>query len=243
MTEQAAEIVEEQTLSTDEVQKTESNETNLTESAPVEAEKLVPQDVIEQRIKKQTSKIYAEKQRADRAEAELQRIREEALKPAKKTPTLEEFDDDEQAYSAALIQHQVAEALEAERRKEATTYQQAEAARVQSTFNERVAAYPKADFDEVASSIPTLPPGVVEALMEDEDGPDLIYHIGKDEDLGDKLSKMTPSKALKELGRISERMNAKTQTRTSSAPEPITPLGPGGSIEPKPRGAPGARFD
>jgi hypothetical protein len=70
---------------------------------------------------------------------------------------------------------------------------------------------------------------VAEALITDEHGPALLYHLGKNPQVAESLMKMTPVAAVLALGKINVagKITAKTK-KISGAPDPIETLdGPG----------------
>lgn len=215
----------------------------LADSAPVIVEEKPVEDGFQKRINKVTADKYAEKRRAD----DLQRRIDEmaAAKPAAVQtagPKLEDFDFDEAAFSAAVIDHKVNEAVSKQVATQKESAKNASAKEAQESFNGRIAAFGKDDFDEVASSVPTLPNGVADALVHSENGPELIYHLGEHLDQADKLASMTPNQAMMELGRISATMNKTQNIKPSAAPDPIEPISSGGSISQE-RGPRGAKFE
>ena len=208
-----------------------------TESAPVEQvetpAEIVPEDLMTDRAQKRFNKItaekYAEKQRADELQRKLDE-RQAQPETASGAPKLEEFDYDEAAFNAATIKHQVAEAVKSERTALITESNQAKAAEAQKAFNDRITAMNKSDWAEVAGAIPNLPGGVADALVNSENGAELIYHLGTHLDQADKLASMSPNQAMMELGKISANLNAKPNIKLSAAPEPIAPITSGSSL-------------
>ncbi len=227
-------------LGQDQNQEQENVEVKQPESA-TGAEEAPKEDGFQKRINKVTADKYAEKRRADELQRKIDEM-QAAPKQTSKAPTLEEFDHDEEAFNQASIKHQVAEAVKAERQALQTEAQQVTAAEAQRAFNERIVAMNKPDFADVANAVPQLPVGVADALVQSENGAELIYHLGTHLDLADKLSSMTPQAAMMELGKISVNMSAKQDVKTSAAPDPIEPLNSGGSIS-KERGPSGAKFE
>jgi len=205
-----------------------------TESAPVEqVESPAETDLTERaqaRFNKITAEKFTEKRRADEAERKLSEALSKPAAPASDEPTLESLDYDEDAYRKALIKHQVAEAVKEQTEASRQTAVKVSAEQTQAAFNERIVALNKPDFSDVASAIPQLPNGVADALVQSENGAELIYHLGTHLDMADKLSNMSPQQAMMELGRISVNMDATTQIKPSAAPDPITPLNSGGSL-------------
>jgi hypothetical protein len=226
-TEEAA-LTEEATLDQqiiDESNKTETVEP--TESAPVKAEEAPKEDGFQKRI----NKVTADKYTAQRERDELQKkIDEMQAKPKEvgAAPKLEDFDHDEELFNQASIKYQVAEAVTAQAVERQNEASQANAAKTQEAFNERITALGKEDFDVVAGKIPALPAGVAKALAESENGAELIYHLGEHLDVADKIANMSPGAAMMELGSIASNMNTKPEIKHSAAPDPIEPITSGG---------------
>lgn len=216
-------------------------ETQTTESAPVDTVEAETQDAVQQRINKEVSRRHKETRRADELQREVDDLKSNAVTPISKEPTLEEFDFDEGKYKTALIKHEVAQAMAAGADESNKASLNQRAAEAQVSFNERVVALNKPDFDEKANAVPLLPPGVAEALVGAENGAELIYHLGEHLDVADKIANMSPQAALMELGRLSNNLSAQPTIKPSAAPDPIEPLNSGGSISTE-RGPNGATF-
>lgn len=94
------------------------------------------------------------------------------------------------------------------------------------------AKYP--DYDEVIASIDSeqdaIPEGLALTIIELDNGPDVAYHLAKDPELTAKLKEMSPLRAIAELGRISDKLTAKTEEPPkpkTAAPAPIKPVATG----------------
>ena len=227
-------------INNDQVEDQQTEESN-SESAP-EQEPVEKEDGFQKRINKVTADKYAEKRRADDLQRRLDEVNANPVATPAKAPTLEEFDHDDEAYNAANIKYQVQQALKVETDALRQDASNAKSAVIQSDFNNRIVAINKPDFDEVANAVPQLPPGVADALMQAENGPELIYHLGTHLDQADKLANMTRTQAIMELGKISVSMNTAPTKKTSAAPEPIQTLNSGGAISQE-RGPTGATFE
>jgi hypothetical protein len=242
MTEENAALAEDATIDAQTTDAQLAETVELTDSAPEQAEEQPKEDGFQKRINKVTADKYAEKRRADEAERKLAELQSKPATPASDEPTLESFDYDEDAYRKALIKHQVAEAVKAQTETSRQEAARQSAEQTQAAFNKRIAALNKADFADVAGAIPELPNGVADALVQSENGAELIYHLGTHLDMADKIANMSPQQAMMELGRISVNMTAHPEVKTSAAPDPITPLNSGGTIS-KERGPSGATFE
>jgi len=72
-----------------------------------------------------------------------------------------------------------------------------------------------------------LPEGVGLAIAESEFGPDIVNHFATNIKEGERISTLTPSAALREIGRLEARFELEVKPPikpTSAAPEPITPV-------------------
>lgn len=219
-------------------------ESQTTESAPVEdaknpelteAEKPTS-DGFQKRIDKVTADKHTERRRAD----ELQKWKDEQLaKQAKETLQKPKLDDpsigyDEDAFEAANRQYDIDKGVQDALAKQSTDakaeQQKAESEKVLTTFNERVSALGKSDFDEKSNAIPNLPQGVADAIMQSEDGAEMVYHLGSNPEEAEALANMSPAMAIMQLGKLSTKLSAKPEIKTSAAPEPIDPLKSGSSL-------------
>lgn len=218
-----------------------TTEDTLTESAPVENATNEPTESngVQDRINKITAdkheerrKREAEAKRADDLQDRLDKL--EANKPTLKEPKLDDFDYDDEAFNAATVKYQVQEQvkgeLDSQKVKQEQLNQQAKQQQSLDTFNERATALGKADFADKAALIPDLPAGVADAIMGLDNGAEMVYHLGTNLDAADSLSNMTPMQAMMELGRISTKMSAKPEIKTSAAPDPIEPVSAGSSL-------------
>jgi len=223
----------------------ENAEIQTTDSATVEdAKETEPTDVKEEdteegdgfqkRINKVTADKYAEKRRADELQKKLDALEAERKKETLVEPKLEDHDYDEDAFNEASRQYHIDKAvqarLEALQAKEKAEQQQAESEKVLNTFNERVNALGKNDFEAKANAIPILPGGVADAIMQSEDGAEMVYHLGSNLDQAEALANMSPAMAIMELGKISAKLSNKPEIKTSAAPEPIEPVKAGSSL-------------
>ena len=230
MTEENAALTEEATLDQAIIEESKEPEAvEPTESAPVKAEEAPKEDGFQKRINKVTADKYEQQRRADDLQRQLDEVQAKP-KEVVAAPKLEDFDHDEEAFNAANIKYQVAEAVRAEKAVLNTEAQQVKAAEAQRAFNDRIVAMNIPDFADVANAVPQLPSGVADALVQSENGAELIYHLGTHLDMADKIANMSPNQAMMELGRISANMNTKSEIKQSAAPDPIEPITSGGGV-------------
>lgn len=193
-----------------------------------EAEKPA-EDGFQKRINKVTADKYAEKRRADELQKKLDELTKQQ-KPEPVKPTLEAHDYDEEAFNQANVAYQVQQEMNKQLEVQKQQVEQQQEQEAQAAFNQRIAELGKDDFAEKANAIPVLPDGVASALMQADNGPEMIYYLGDHLDKADALSNMTPAMALMEIGKMSEKINEKKQPKLSAAPDPIEPIKSGGGL-------------
>jgi len=87
------------------------------------------------------------------------------------------------------------------------------------------------DFDDlVASSDVVVNNAVRDAILESDVGPKILYHLAENNDLAKKIASLSPNAALREIGKLEARFEAKPETTQtipvvrSKAPAPIQPI-------------------
>lgn len=229
----------------DEVLDQDSEQSNKeikhTESAPVDAtntdESLINDndpDGVKKRIGKITADKYAEKRRADDLQKKIDALEAAKEKETLVKPKLEDHDYDEEAFEKANRQYDIDKGVQETLAKQSADakaeQQKAESEKVLTTFNERVSALGKSDFDEKANAIPNLPQGVADAIMQSEDGAEMVYHLGSNPEEAEAIANMSPAMAIMQLGKLSTKLSAKPEIKTSAAPDPIDPLKSGSAL-------------
>ena len=213
----------------------ESAPEEVVEDQPKETATKVDDDGVQKRINKITADKYEQQRRADELQKQLDELRASPkAQEAKKPPTLEDHDYDEDAFNEArikyLVEQGVSDRLNSHTNEQQQAQQQEKAKQVEVAFNERITKLGKDDFADKANAIPLLPDGVADALMQSEDGAELIYHLGSHLDKADAIANMSPAAAMIELGKLSASLSAKQEVKQSAAPDPIEPVKTGGAI-------------
>lgn len=161
---------------------------------------------------------------------EQQRTQPEPVKPIadEKPKTLADFEYDEAKFQQYIFDQAEKRASEAAKR-ELTAAQEREAAeRRKASFRSRSAEFAKTveDFESVAYA-PGLPisADMAEVIQDSDDGPALLFHLGKNPDIAEKIAQLPPKAAARELGKIEarlayEREKAKEKPVVSKAPPP-----------------------
>jgi hypothetical protein len=129
----------------------------------------------------------------------------------------------------AQARYRMAEQQEAER-KQVEHFRQRAARYLQQAeeFSDKVA-----DFDEVTKD-PTLPINefVREYVIDSPIGPQMVYWLGKNREKAAQIHQMSAGAAARELRDIESRLveAGKKTRKSSSAPDPINPIGGGGGV-------------
>lgn len=174
--------------------------------------------------------------RAAAAERELQRVRgkksdgpdsttAEAGDPAEPKP--EDFKTVGD-YTRALTKYEVAKAA-AQAASESQTrtqqqQQQAQAAETARQFAERQSAFIKLtpDYEEVVENANfDVPQLVTQYCVESEMGPQLAYHISKNPSEAERLSKLSPSRMLAEMGKLEMKLAPTAAPAAPAAPSKV----------------------
>jgi hypothetical protein len=166
-------------------------------------------------------------------EAELEALRQQAPKEEVKAPSKPDAKDFSDAfqYAEALAKWSSDEAIANYRQKEIEQREKAEAERVKNEFSQRIAATMKQipDYESVVAEADAIvPPHVAQYIVESESGPLLGYHFAKNPAELERISKLSPIRAIAEIGKIEAALakpegNGAEKPR-SRAPEPIVSI-------------------
>ncbi|MFM1990187.1 MAG: Vibrio phage VvAW1 [Pseudomonadota bacterium] len=190
---------------------------------------------LQKRIDRLTRSRYEAEARARHLEEQLRNVQQQQEQsPARQTPDQpirrEDFETYEEYIEARAEARAVKRMREEVARQEAAQRQaasQAHAQSVQAQWIERVeSARDKFDdFDDVMNGAKDdLPPHILEALIYSEDGADIAYHLAKNPKELDRLAKLHPVAATRELQRFADKVaGAAQQKEVSRAPAP-TPI-------------------
>lgn len=192
-------------------------------------------DGTQKRINKITADKWEATRRAEAAEAKLAEMQATQAPTQTVEPKLEDpdIDFDEAKYTTALIDFKVnlkAESLQKQQQDKQVEQAKTEAAK---KFADNCATFgaEKTDFNDVLGSVPVLQPSVLQELMTMENGPELAYFLGNNQDIANNIARMNPVAAGIKIGEISRKLSEPKQIKPSSAPEPIEPVSSGGVVE------------
>lgn len=228
-------------------------ETKTEEETPAKVEAEKPPKAAkspEKRIEKLTRERYEMEDRAKAAEDEVARLRAGRAEPVKADasdpePILEAFGKSGKTYEDWVATHarwDARQEYKAQKESEATKAAEAEQTRqlkeVFDGHNQRMMEARKVyeDLDEVVNEAAAggndIPRDVGMALMEMDNGPEVLYHLCTDKiELLKELGKMSPLRAIAKVGALAESLTKPEKKEavkpSSKAPEPITPVGTG----------------
>ena len=136
-------------------------------------------------------------------------------------------------YAKALAEFSTERALAERDRQVALAREQEAQQKVIESWAQKVQAAKAElpDFDDlVASSDVVVNNAVRDAILESDVGPKILYHLAENNDLAKKIASLSPNAALREIGKLEARFEAKPETAQtapvvrSKAPAPIQPI-------------------
>jgi phage-related minor tail protein len=168
--------------------------------------------------------------------------------PAKR-PIVDEYNTYEE-YVEALTDYKVTQREQAQREQAERKAAEAELETKRTTYANRLEAAKQryADFDEAMADAADLKITRVmqEAMYESEVGPDLAYFWANNPNEVERIAKLSPLQAAREIGKLELRLAPKESAKapvsarepqpkrqTSKAPEPITPIAGGQTVSEK----------
>ena len=151
-----------------------------------------------------------------------------AAAPPPPEPTKADFTNAEgvvdwDGYTAAVRKYAADQAVSKERADQATQIQAQERARIEGEFKARLdkaqTKYP--DFLQVVGATDVLvQDAVLQFITESEYGADITYHLASHPDLTDKIRKLSPAKAVAEVGKLELSFEKPAQV-TPAPPAPV----------------------
>jgi len=215
-------------------------------SEPQAEEEAKPQDEAKKqnpKLEKRFSEITKQREEA-RREAEQERQRryelEQRLQSIERQAQPQVVVDDKEPqpsqfqdafeYAKALAEHTADKRIAEMKQQEAQARAQAEIQTLIQNWATKVqhAKTELPDFDViVASSNVVVHDAVRDAILESDVGPRILYHLAEDADYARKVANMPVRVALKEIGKLEARYEAKAEDKPvarSKAPAPVTPI-------------------
>lgn len=200
-------------------------ETTGEEAAPETKPEETSEDKPKKGFQKRINQLTRNVRELERALENERSVRQQAseVKETKGEPKLEDYDDWGK-YAKDVAKWEVNQV-----KTELTKTNSEEVNRVlemkaQDDFKERLDDFGEKheDFQELIEEIgPLIRGAALETLIDSKHGPEIIYHLAKNPEEAEKLSKLSPLAAAREIGRIEERLSTKTVKKTTSAPAPV----------------------
>jgi hypothetical protein len=249
----APEAVVEETPTEPSDQAEQSEPTAEEEAKPTEEKKQNP------KLERRFSDLTKQREEA-RKEAQQERERREALEQRlaaieKQPQPVRNVDQEPQPsqfqdafeYAKALAEYSTEKALAERDRRDAEEKIAIERQKIIQTWATKVQSAKSSlpDFDEVvASSDVVVNDDIRDAILESDVGPQILYHLAENDDLGKRIAGMSPKAALREIGKLEERFSSKPAAKTetvakSRAPAPISPIRGGTTAADVPMGSDG----
>ena len=213
--------------------------TEQADSSTVQTESAATDTQIETVPKKDWNKLYWQKKDLERKleaieEAKNSQSVQTTLstkepEKAEAEPTLEQFDYDHDAFTAALVDHkvkkQVSQAFSQTKEQEQKRKQAEEEQQLSKSFNDRYADYisQNPDYAELAEKFggKVYNNTVNQAIYHDENGPAIDHYLMTNPEIAEKVNGMNPVLATMEIGKISARLSTQPKTKPTNAPAPF----------------------
>ena len=222
-------------------------------SLPEEAETAKPQEESKEKPNKLEKRFTEMTRVRDEARAEAQRERDARLalearlaaleKPQPQQAAVEEEPQPHQfsdafEYAKALTDYRVEARLAQEKAAQEEARVQIERQKVYDEWSKRVVAakaeLPDFDLMVQSASDVVIPDHIRDAILESDVGPRVLYHFAENPEVVKSLAGMTPIRALREIGKLEAKFEAKAEkpvVARSKAPEPIQPIRANGKAD------------
>jgi len=240
-----AEVIEDDSAASEPGEKSEEEAETQDEQAETQAEVSEQSDESDEDdstakpskgVEKRIGKLTFEKRQAQREAEELRR-KIEALESAKPTsqpeaqtpPTLEGAGYDEAVYQdqmAGWLESKLDARLDQREQKTNASRQEQELKAKLDEFSTRSATFAEKHddyFEAIQQQDLPVSAAMRDMIFESEKGPEIIYHLSQNFDKADKISRMSPTRAAFEIGRLEARFvkPKATTKKTTSAPPAV----------------------
>jgi hypothetical protein len=154
------------------------------------------------------------------------------VNPIDEKPQPSQFSDAFE-YAEALAEYTADKRIAEMKQQEAQAKEAEERQKVIQSWAKKVetAKTSLPDFDQiVASSDVVVNDDIRDAILESDVGPQILYHLAENEEIGKKIAGMSPKAALREIGKLEARFEVKPEVEKtapvvkSKAPTPIQPI-------------------
>jgi hypothetical protein len=205
-----------ETGDTDSEVETEQEETDEDSSTEEEAQEKPEES---SGVQKRIDALTREKYELRRELESLKNAPKPDIKPFEPGKGLSDFDYDEKAYSA-YVKEEATQAAKAELQQQWRDRQSQQAA-VNFDMAEAKFAAQQKDYDKVAHNPQlTVNENMAQLIRESDQGPQVLYHLGKNPEIADRLSRMGVVALAKEMGKIEATLSTVQKNAVSKSPPP-----------------------
>jgi hypothetical protein len=172
-------------------------------------------------VEKATKELREENKKLAERLAALEGKKPETAQPKIQAPKREDFATDAE-YEEAMFDYR----YKVRRAKEdADAAQNAQQTRLKENFENYQTAVETFkdehdDWDEVVNQQLPIHESVYLAIIEQENGPQVTYYLGKHPDFARRLAEMTPLSAVMEVGRLADRLKGGQKPEAGEKPKP-----------------------
>lgn len=231
----------------DEKPEAESEQSEEEQGDESEKDKPKKKGGFQRRIDKLNARISAREQELEywKSQALKQGASEEKpknveSKPNDGRPVADDFENHSD-YLEALIDWKAEQKIKERDLKQKKEQAESEQEKLVREHAERVQSFSKEveDFQEVLSEVDDVPVSLTfqELILASENGPKLMYELAKNREEFERINKLSPLAAARELGKFEAKISKSTEVKpeikkTTKAPNPITPVGSkGGHVD------------
>lgn len=224
-------------------QQAEEQKRQQEETEKREQEETEKKPWFQKRFNELTQKRYAAEREAERLRKELEDARKQRTeqKPPEQSqqtqytrpkPTREQFNFDEDQYIPALIAWEIEQSqTQVETRRQQEREQQTQH-QAQAEFDQKVDTMNvngMGKYSDWRDVVWTVPPPIfhqelVKAITESPMGADIAYHLGKNLQEAERISKLSPYAMAAEIGKLELKIS-NPEKKTTKAPPPVNPVG------------------
>jgi hypothetical protein len=147
-------------------------------------------------------------------------------------PTIAQFGDDVEAYVEAVADWKLQQRDNEYKQRNAEQQQ----AQIRSKADNLYAEAEKLPGFDVVAFEASLTPSIAGAVIESDIAPKLMAYISENPDEMKRIATLSPARQAVEIGKLEATLSVAKQTKVSSAPAPIKPVGGRSGMSSKPLG-------
>lgn len=222
---------EEVAAETQEVQSQEEGEVQVEPQQTEEDKEKAWKNKVQKRFDKLTARAYEKDARIAELEAQLQQTQKFIQhQESNQKPVIDQFDTQEE-FIEALTDWKLENKLTTQnKQQEEARKKKSEQERILELQNDfvthsKVAMEKHKDYLEATAGLDIqIESELGQNIMEcGELGPEIMYFLGKNPDIEDKLLSLKGARLSREIGKIEAKLSAPIKKKVTKAPEPITP--------------------